>query len=621
MREDNEESAETPVPLFKLGEYHAAGTRFLGDAIEALARAQNPLFAKIPVANVEGPIDGQITTDDGEEVELVGSEVGAPLAWKLTDIMVCDFDELLASLAAAGETYANSVMQMVYRQIFAITEATGNVQHVTGPLTWDDILASLEQIEWSFDRDGNPNFPDPRATKCLRWNSATTNASGRSSNASGRSTVLRVVLAGFLSSLPNERAFDEPFKALLRQRGFYDIHLLHGAFEFGKDFIAKKDTATGPQQWAFQTKAGNIGKSDWQGIRNQLEEIRTNSIGHPNLDPDHPPVPVLVFTGRMVGQAATSAQQYNEWLEKIAQPKVEHWNGDHLLDLFLDPASAFVETSADGELLGLVGDIDAGRCSDRRIEQFSRRWMTKDPDGFGASALEAAVGSAALPRTIASTWPASARWRCCAESGGPRNPRTCPLTVWPMRQPAAREIFMLHAEALWQTRTEDHLDPLYFINVHQNLTAFVTYPVRCARLVELLGLLALLRRGEGDDAADDAITDYLARFIAGQPGVRHLLSDHWAASLTPAVLTHRTKASGTRTRRLARPGQVGRRPAGTRPRACRPLGRADRGDRARRRRLAGAHHPRPPPRDLPRNRAARSRRSARPGRPLRGHQG
>ncbi len=160
MREDNEESAETPVPLFKLGEYHAAGTRFLGDAIEALARAQNPLFAKIPVANVEGPIDGQITTDDGEEVELVGSEVGAPLAWKLTDIMVCDFDELLASLAAAGETYANSVMQMVYRQIFAITEATGNVQHVTGPLTWDDILASLEQIEWSFDRDGNPNFPD-----------------------------------------------------------------------------------------------------------------------------------------------------------------------------------------------------------------------------------------------------------------------------------------------------------------------------------------------------------------------------------------------------------------------------------------------------------------------------
>ena len=348
--------------------------------------------------------------------------------------------------------------------------------------------------------------------------------------------MLRAVLVGFLSSLPNERAFDEPFKALLRQLGFYDIHLLHGAFEFGKDFIAKKDTAPGPEQWVFQTKAGNIGKSEWQGIRNQLEEIRTNTIGHPNLDPDQPPIPVLVFTGRLVGQAATSAQQYNEWLEKTAQPKVEHWNGDRLLDLFLDPASAFVETSADGELLGLVGDIDADRCGDRRIEQFSRRWMTEDTDGFGASTLEAAVVSARLAQNGRLDLACLSALALLRGIWWTAHHANVPADRMADAAAAAREIFALHAEALWQTCTEDHLDPLYFINVHQEPTAFATYPVRCARLVELLGLLALLRRSEGDTAADDAITDYLAKFMTGQPGVRHLLSDHWAASLIPAVL-------------------------------------------------------------------------------------
>jgi len=348
--------------------------------------------------------------------------------------------------------------------------------------------------------------------------------------------VLRAVLAGFLDALPNERAFDEPFKALLRQRGFYDIHLLHGAFEFGKDFIAKKDTRTGPQQWVFQTKAGNIGKSEWQGIRNQLEEIRTNTIGHPNLDPDQPPIPVLAFTGRLVGQAATSAQQYNEWLQKNGQPKVELWNGDHLLDLFDDPASAFLETSADGELLGLVGDIDAGRCDDRRVERCSRRWMTTDADGFGASTLEAAVIASRLARQGRLDLACLSALALLRGIWWTANHADLPSDRMGDAAAASREIFTLHAETLWQTCNEDHLDPLYFIHVHQEPTGFVTYPVRCARLIELLGLLALLRRSEGDQAADEAITHYLARFIDAQPGVTHPLSDHWAVSLIPAVL-------------------------------------------------------------------------------------
>jgi hypothetical protein len=349
--------------------------------------------------------------------------------------------------------------------------------------------------------------------------------------------VLRAALAAFLDALPDERAFDEPFKALLRQRGYYDIHLLHGTFEFGKDFIGKTRGEDGAvEQWVFQTKAGNIGRSDWQGIRGQLEEIRTNALGHPNLDPSHPPKPVLAFTGRLVGQAAVSAQQYNRWLRENGQPEVELWSGDRLLDLFEDPASAFVAAVADGALLGLIGDIDAGNCDDRRIELFSRRWMAADSERvFTAGALESSVVAARLAgrnRLDLACYAGLAYLR-----GVWWTVLHLSLADDEVLAPAAagRAIFELHGDALWETCTDEHLDPLYMVNAHNEAGGFITYPVRCTRMIERLGMLALLKRNNSD-IAEEAITDYVARFVQQQPGARRPISDHWAVSLIPAVI-------------------------------------------------------------------------------------
>jgi hypothetical protein len=52
--------------------------------------------------------------------------------------------------------------------------------------------------------------------------------------------MLASVVAGYLDSV-EEREFDVPFMALLRAMGFSDVHFLHGAQEFGKDFIAKRE--------------------------------------------------------------------------------------------------------------------------------------------------------------------------------------------------------------------------------------------------------------------------------------------------------------------------------------------------------------------------------------------
>ncbi len=51
--------------------------------------------------------------------------------------------------------------------------------------------------------------------------------------------MLDDVIGNYIDSL-TEREFDAPFEALLRLHGFNDIHFLHGCFEFGKDFIAKR---------------------------------------------------------------------------------------------------------------------------------------------------------------------------------------------------------------------------------------------------------------------------------------------------------------------------------------------------------------------------------------------
>jgi hypothetical protein len=66
--------------------------------------------------------------------------------------------------------------------------------------------------------------------------------------------------------------------ALLRARGFYDIHYLHGPFEFGKDFIAKCSDGAVTTQYSIQTKAGDIDLSAYRVVRGQIDDLRLNAV-------------------------------------------------------------------------------------------------------------------------------------------------------------------------------------------------------------------------------------------------------------------------------------------------------------------------------------------------------
>src|SRR2546421_11963522 len=103
--------------------------------------------------------------------------------------------------------------------------------------------------------------------------------------------VLDAVLDDFLSSV-TEREFDVPFVALLRAHGYQDVHLVHGQFEFGKDVIAKSEVDGVLNQYAFQSKAGDIGLPQWNAMYGQTEMLRLNELSHPAFDATLPRVPI-----------------------------------------------------------------------------------------------------------------------------------------------------------------------------------------------------------------------------------------------------------------------------------------------------------------------------------------
>lgn len=346
--------------------------------------------------------------------------------------------------------------------------------------------------------------------------------------------MLENVLDAYLETV-EEREFDAPFMALLRSKGYFDIHHTHGPFEFGKDIIAKRlDKAGNRLQYGFQLKAGDVNLSGWRDLKPQLEQIIYNKISHPSFDASLPRVAVLVTTGRLTGGAGPDAQEYRRHIEERGEGSVRTWDGQDLRSDMLASPEAGLLGWVDGPLLGLVSQIKT--LTEVDIEVFSRRWVE---DSFPRSAVMASVLAnrfreqgrldqacltalcllrAALTRSQANLSETSSDSAECAEE-----------------RSIASGLFHAYAQSLWEKCSPDLFtaENVYNQGVAEVLT-MATYPVRCLRLVELLATLALSL--PEDQSLRGNIRDYLATFIENNPGAAHPISDHWAVSLIPAAV-------------------------------------------------------------------------------------
>jgi hypothetical protein len=346
--------------------------------------------------------------------------------------------------------------------------------------------------------------------------------------------MLDDVIGNYIDSL-TEREFDAPFMALLRLHGFTDIHFLHGSFEFGKDFIAKRSEDGAQRQYAFQTKAGNIGLSEWNLCRGQIDMLRTDALSHPNFDRQMPRSARFVTTGRLVGGATLAAQEYAQHLASLGEPSFLTWDRDTLVQMLAtDPISL---SGSPISLLQILGSQNEN-LNFSELERHSRGWIRSASSALNLrDSLEAAVIAnhcRRQNRIDLASWTALLLLRSTLATVNGQEPLPDPAEV---ALAAARGMFENYAGQLWDACQGKFLNPDEIIIADNNPAAYVTYPVRCMTIIEILGLFGWLHSDvRGNDAKAQQIAEYLRNFVEANAGAAHPISDRWGISLAPAIL-------------------------------------------------------------------------------------
>jgi hypothetical protein len=339
--------------------------------------------------------------------------------------------------------------------------------------------------------------------------------------------LLESAVAAFLENA-GERELDEPLLAVLRARGYTELHLVHGPAEFGKDIIGQRDQ----EQWAFQSKAGDIGQGDWRQMSGQLDELRLSDLSHPGFRTDLPRRAVLVTTGRLRGNAPLSAQEYNNRARGRAEPELEIWSRDRLLGELAGNPDALLRGSMDGQLMGMMAAVEANEVDIDRVELFSRRWTSWESDRLASlGVVEAALLCERLVRAhrldlACQLGLALVRGTVAASAADPESADVA--------MQAAGALFATYAQMLWNECDDRLLSEGGLVGVSRT-SAWVTYQLRCTRIAELLALHAL-RLHDPDQETASGIAEWIARFLEAQPGTCRPLGDRYAVGLIPVAL-------------------------------------------------------------------------------------
>jgi len=340
-------------------------------------------------------------------------------------------------------------------------------------------------------------------------------------------------VAAYVEGL-TEREFDAPLLALLRRLGFQHVHVVHGAYEFGRDFVARRHEDGVEYQYCLQSKAGDLASAGWRDVRQQVDAMRSGSVVHPDFDPSLRRRLVVVTNGRLKGGAGVEFQDYNRYHQDREEVPTELWDIDWLVPQFEAVLVEGVPAKDRARTLEMLGRLGQGAGSRLDLREYARAWfqpvlgpaqrwgnvltgamLAKEAAAHGREDLAAQVAFLLL----------RAAWENPPEADRPDRTE---LAV-------ARRLFSAHAAEFWEAvKTEDPLD--LTTRSKTGLDAFVTHPVRAARLCEQLCLLGVLAHTERKTALAEEIAAYVEAFLGVSPGAAHPVSDEWAFSLLVTVV-------------------------------------------------------------------------------------
>lgn len=357
--------------------------------------------------------------------------------------------------------------------------------------------------------------------------------------------MLNLILDTYLDSIEKETDFYSPFMALLIEMEFHDVHFLHGSYEFGKDFIAKKEVDGKLLQYIFQLKAKNIDSGIWRSeIAPQLLNALTTSLSHPNFDSMLSRQVVFVNTRDFIGGAKLDSQNWNDdFVSKINPNKVLFWcksqlcqylHEHGLMGIHHSTAQGFYDY---GRFFRIYSECLQGKHSDQRLEIYSLCWLdmslsikkrilraTLESEVFARQLMrqgfiyEAIICHLATIRTILN-----------ASYGRPTNTELEFLKH--LYELALKRLFSLCSHYISEIKTQWESAGKNLVAAGFNGT--FSYLVHTCRILEVAGLAYLLAE---NSAQQRELMDFIIEFYSSEPGVGKIPSDRFAVSIVLPVL-------------------------------------------------------------------------------------
>lgn len=357
--------------------------------------------------------------------------------------------------------------------------------------------------------------------------------------------MLRNVLEDYLSSI-NERDFDYPLSSLLQAMGFYDIHFTHGAVEFGKDFIAKRNEEGFEYQYAIQSKKGDINQSLWRNeIKGQLEEAILSDLSHPQFNTVLPRKIVLVTTGRLIGNARLATQEFKIKLENNEQiQEIVFWEKEQLAEFSELYGLAGIHQNTAKGLKGFAQFYLAyskaieGNLSEREIEEFSRLWLDENLD-YRKRILRASIETEIISLKLIEKgllYEAITFYLSLARvvmQTTYENDDAFVIKIY--QEIISNKIVPLCKEFLSQFKLywEENEKSLLQLCLKENSMPMLQYLVWGTRVLDICSLYFFLTK---DKAVQDEIANLLLDFTEKEECCGHIPSDRYAVSIVWALL-------------------------------------------------------------------------------------
>jgi hypothetical protein len=322
---------------------------------------------------------------------------------------------------------------------------------------------------------------------------------------------------------------------LLELCGYYDIHLIHGTTEFGKDFIAKLKEPSGEVQYSFQIKTGDVNLNRFRTeIKPQLLEAVTNRLSHPNFDRSLLYRVVFVTSGIVQPPATIEFQEFNRFVkEKLNATPILTWEKPKLttdlLNIGIDP---FFDLHRSPEFAGRFFKFYSQIANDEPlsffdIETYSKYWLELDwssPLNRLQVFFESYFFSKLLfdkARHYESSLVLASLVRVLIKNG-----------VYPEHKEIIREYLDEIVLSHFDKASSDYKTTHPYLLDNEGVFAIFYHPLSCLHTLELLSLYILTSaKGNRDLVA------FFLRMIDEQKGCYRILSDNYAVTIVFVALT------------------------------------------------------------------------------------